>query len=136
MYIIKEILCLNSYAQFILNSNLWDAQSVTSTRVAHLSLCWMGMLPTKFYGNFKSTLPLVENQLVSQSDGSLLLSNNIRLVSNLNLSLRPATFSKKRLWHRCFPVNSAKFLGTPASFYKTSLLAASSEPLIWVSKLE
>ena len=27
--------------------------------------------------------------------------------------LRPATLSKKRLWHRCFPVNFAKFLRTP-----------------------
>ena len=26
---------------------------------------------------------------------------------------RPATLLKKRLWHRCFPVNSAKFLRTP-----------------------
>ena len=28
-------------------------------------------------------------------------------------SLRPATLFKKRLWHSCFPVNFAKFLGTP-----------------------
>ena len=27
--------------------------------------------------------------------------------------LRPATLLKKRLWHRCFPVNFAKFLKTP-----------------------
>ena len=27
--------------------------------------------------------------------------------------LRPATLLKKRLWHRCFPVNFAQFLGTP-----------------------
>ena len=27
--------------------------------------------------------------------------------------LRPATSLKKRLWHRCFPVNFAKFLRTP-----------------------
>ena len=27
--------------------------------------------------------------------------------------LRPATLSKKRLWHRCFPVNFVKFLRTP-----------------------
>ena len=27
--------------------------------------------------------------------------------------LRPATFLEKRLWHRCFPVNFAKFLKTP-----------------------
>ena len=29
------------------------------------------------------------------------------------ISLRPATLLKKRLWHRCFPVNFAKFLRTP-----------------------
>ena len=28
-------------------------------------------------------------------------------------SLRPATLLKKRLWHRCFPQNFSKFLGTP-----------------------
>ena len=28
-------------------------------------------------------------------------------------SLRPATLLKKRLWHRCFPVNFAKSLRTP-----------------------
>ena len=27
--------------------------------------------------------------------------------------LRPATLLKKRLWHRCFPLNFAKFLRTP-----------------------
>ena len=27
--------------------------------------------------------------------------------------LLPATLLKKRLWHRCFPVNFAKFLRTP-----------------------
>ena len=27
--------------------------------------------------------------------------------------LRPATLLKKRLWHRCFTVNSTKFLRTP-----------------------
>ena len=31
----------------------------------------------------------------------------------LEILLRPATLSKKRLWHRCFPVNFAKFLRTP-----------------------
>ena len=27
--------------------------------------------------------------------------------------LRPATLFKKRLWHKCFPVNFVKFLRTP-----------------------
>ena len=29
------------------------------------------------------------------------------------LCLRPATLLNKRLWHRCFPVNFTKLLGTP-----------------------
>ena len=35
-----------------------------------------------------------------------------------------ATLLKKRLWHRCFPVNFAKFLRTPF-FYRTPLVAVS-----------
>ena len=31
----------------------------------------------------------------------------------------PATLLKKRLWHRCFPMNFAKFLRTP--FHRTPL---------------
>ena len=38
--------------------------------------------------------------------------------------LRPATLLKKRLLHRCFPVNFVKFLITPF-FYRTPLVAAS-----------
>ena len=36
-------------------------------------------------------------------------------------SLRPATLLKKRFWHRCFPVNFAKFLRTP--FFRTPPVA-------------
>ena len=36
-----------------------------------------------------------------------------RLFFNKNAGLRPATIIKKRLWHRCFPVNFAKFLRAP-----------------------
>ena len=39
------------------------------------------------------------------------------------LCLKPATLLKKRLWHRFFPVNFAKFLRT--YFYRTPLVAAS-----------
>ena len=35
------------------------------------------------------------------------------LFFNKVAGLRPATLLKKRLWHRCFPVNFVKFLGTP-----------------------
>ena len=34
------------------------------------------------------------------------------LFLNKVASLRPATLLKKRLWHKCFPVNFAKFLRT------------------------
>ena len=34
------------------------------------------------------------------------------LFLNKVVGLRPATLLKKRLWHRCFPVNFAKFLRT------------------------
>ena len=35
------------------------------------------------------------------------------LFFNKVAGVRPATLLKKRLWHRCFPVNFAKFLRTP-----------------------
>ena len=35
------------------------------------------------------------------------------LFFNKVAGLRPATLLKKRLWHRCFPVNFANFLRTP-----------------------
>ena len=37
------------------------------------------------------------------------------LFFNKVAGLRPATISKKGLWHRCFPVNFVKFLRTPTS---------------------
>ena len=35
------------------------------------------------------------------------------LFFNKDSGLRPETLLKKRLWHRCYPVNFAKFLRTP-----------------------
>ena len=35
------------------------------------------------------------------------------LFFNKVAALRPATLLKKSLWHRCFPLNFAKFLRTP-----------------------
>ena len=56
--------------------------------------------------------------------------------------LRPATLLKKRLWHRCFPVNVAKFLKTPlvaaSAFYIVFLLQTESSiyffsSILWTS---
>ena len=44
---------------------------------------------------------------LSDANGAVLVS----LLSILNM--RPATLLKKKLWHRCFPVNFVKFLRTP-----------------------
>ena len=48
-----------------------------------------------------------------------------RLFFNKVVGLRPATLLKKILWHRCFPVNFAKFLRA-LFFYRTPPVAASS----------
>ena len=42
------------------------------------------------------------------------------------VGLRSATLLKKRLWHRCLPVNFAKFLRT-SFFYRTPLVTASGQ---------
>ena len=42
------------------------------------------------------------------------------LFFNKVADLRPATLFKKRFWHRCFPVNFAKFLRN-TNFYRTPL---------------
>ena len=46
------------------------------------------------------------------------------LFFNKVTGLSPATLLKKKLWHRCFPVNFAKFLRTPF-FYRTPPVIAS-----------
>ena len=37
----------------------------------------------------------------------------VSFLTSPGFMLRPATLFKKRIWHWCFPVNLAKFLGTP-----------------------
>ena len=43
----------------------------------------------------------------------LFLNKVAGLLFNKVAGLRPATLLKNRLWHRCFPVDFAKFLRTP-----------------------
>ena len=47
------------------------------------------------------------------------------LFFNKVAGFRPATLLKKRLWHRCFPVNFAKFLRTP--FFTEHLRTTASD---------
>ena len=45
----------------------------------------------------------------------LIFKNNFTIfpIYRSSLGLRPATLLKKKLWHRCFPVNFVKFSRTP-----------------------
>ena len=49
------------------------------------------------------------------------------LFFNKVAGLRAATLSKKRLWHRCFPGNLAKFFKN-SFFYRTPQVAVSALP--------
>ena len=42
-----------------------------------------------------------------------LFSEAVVRICSVKMCLRPTTLLKKRLWHRCFPMNFAKFLKTP-----------------------
>ena len=56
---------------------------------------------------------------------------------NKVVGLRPATLFKKRLWHRCFPANSAKFLRTlflQNTFGRLLLQNVSQEILLTLAK--
>ena len=45
----------------------------------------------------------------------------LKKVLECHLGLTPATLLKKRLWHRCFPVNFAKFLRTPCGTFPANI---------------
>ena len=58
------------------------------------------------------------------------LRNFAKFTGKFEFRLSPATLLKKRLWHRCFPVNFAKFLRTSFlqnTFSTEHLWAAASE---------
>ena len=55
---------------------------------------------------------------------SKVLSKFLLIKRNEKIGLRSATLLKKRLWHRCFPVNFVKFFKNTFS-YRTPLVAAS-----------
>ena len=56
--------------------------------------------------------------------------------TDLNEGLRPATLFKKRLWHRCFPVNFVKFLRTPILKNTSGRLLLNDEPMKFHNRIE
>ena len=65
-------------------------------------------------------------QLQKQSDNNIWSVGQLRLFFNKAAGLSAATLLKKRLWHRCFPVNFAKFIRTP--FFIEHFWTTASEP--------
>ena len=87
-----------------LYSNWWE-----------LEISWQSFSENLFYLFFFTLLNILtfSNYLYALSDhlDFLLIIRNSR--PEVFCCLRPATLLKKRLWHRCFPVNFVKFLRTP-----------------------
>ena len=84
-----------------------DSSNVESGCVSHICRSsQIGILKnvTKFTGKH-----LCQNLFFNKAAGYLCQS----LFFNKIAGLTPATLLKKRLWHRCFPVNFVKFLRTP-----------------------
>ena len=60
-------------------------------------------LTKEFYGDFWDEIKEMFNVSVTEAKNKAFFYKQ---------GLRPATLYKKRLWHRCFPVNFAKYLRT------------------------
>ena len=67
------------------------------------------------YQNINCCKVTVSQLVISKSYTGLVRTGRSKLFfpAHINYCLRPATWLKKRLWRRCFPVDFAKFLRTP-----------------------
>ena len=77
---------------------------------------------------------LLEISQNSQENNCARVSFLIKLCARVSFLIKlqapPATLLKKRLWHRCFPVNFPKFLRTPFSQNTSGRLLLESFKLI------
>ena len=71
-----------------------------ANRLNYFLLCFMLNINMMYYNLRKSSV-----------DGDRL--RVFKMIQELKSKLKPRTLLKKRLWHRCFPVNFEKFLRTP-----------------------
>ena len=67
--------------------------------------------------NHYQSIPNISYKLLSDKPFQIILTNYYQTseaaAQTCSVKKPPATLLKKRLWHRCFPVNFAKFLKTP-----------------------
>ena len=144
---------VNSYTIFIIKTplSLFTVHLPTIMFVCFVIMFYLSFLPGN--GRYNNLYTLLENRVlklsfelkalqmtfsksrISHQRYSVKKGNTSTRVSFLiklqTLGLRPATLLKKRLWHKCFPVNFAKFLRTP--FFTEHLLVTASESLLHFS---
>ena len=84
-------------------------------------ICWVNIYPSKYFQSIKCGVncPGLKKVLLE-----VLQNSRKNTCVRASFLLKFQTLLKKELWHRCFPVNFAKFQGT--FFYRTSPVAASN----------
>ena len=91
--------------------------SISSTYFHQWMWHWWALihdLYTYWYLTFLTNWHLFSEAVVQRCSAKSVLRNFTKFTGkHLYLHLRPATLLKRRLWHRCFPVNLVKFLRTP-----------------------
>ena len=113
------------YDQIIKELQLAKVPSKIIISISQLMKVWATKITLR--AENKTTETRVINYLTGVLQGDCL--SLLLFILSVNLSLGPATLFKKRLWHRCFPVNLAKFLRTPflQNTYGRLLLHTSTE---------
>ena len=84
----------------------------------HNAFCWKNSIYQQTSSNKGSPYTWLNGLTCSEAatEGALLKTGVLRNFEKFSgKHLCPATLLKKRLWHRCFPVNFAKCLRTPFS---------------------
>ena len=94
----------------------FNAVFPNSDRKPNLSLTWPYPRPLTG-GFFPDTVLCCKRKVAAAKIEKLkvyiIKCYDISKTYSVQFGLRPATLLKKRFWHRCFPVNFAKFLRTP-----------------------
>ena len=105
----------------------WDGVEIhvwsillTQNLLSRFSALTIACLKESVWINFLSTEAVVQRFPVKFTAKGPVTES---LFFNQVAGLRPATLSKTRLWHMCFPVNFAKFLRT-LFFHRIPLVAA------------
>ena len=122
----KEAVSSDALTQEQKDSNNFYIKTYTHTKFLHVTNPLSPILPMESFLDQKSKFwsILLQEKLANIKNPEYMLNCGIFHIKKTefkNFKYRPGTcnFIKKRLWHRCFPVNFAKFLRI--SFFKEHL---------------